>query len=130
MSNRFLEPNLAPLPIWSIICSFIYPTHSTNSLTPNFLSHLTCHSIIGTLKTSIIGLGLVSVRGFSLFPKPPARIAIFIIAICILRLYKMLPAGMHIHLIHYPFVTSWFVNRQFLRHYRWTPSHRQLSLVS
>src|ERR671925_1715327 len=69
------------------------PTHMINSFIPNFLNHLTCHSIIGRPYTSIIGFGLVSVSGFSLLPKPPARITVFIISINLLSLYKMLPYG-------------------------------------
>jgi hypothetical protein len=39
----------------------------------------------------------VSVRGFSLFPKPPARITVFMTPISLPRLYKMLLARVQAH---------------------------------
>src|SRR5437899_8460595 len=62
-----------------MICSLRYPTHITISFVPCFLNHLICHSIIGMFKTSIIGLGLSSVNGLNLFPKPPAKIIAFMV---------------------------------------------------
>src|SRR5919199_3184986 len=78
-----------------------------NWLIPYFTNHLTCHSITGTLEIWSIGLGLASVSGLSLLPKPPARITAFmIVIICSCCLYKMLPhrckledIGLHVYVL-------------------------------
>src|SRR5207245_4524256 len=75
-----------------MICSLRYPTHITISFVPCFLNHLICHSIIGMFKTSIIGLGLSSVKGLNLFPNPPAKIIAFMVCKSYCFVLKSMPS--------------------------------------
>ncbi|BAA30811.1 114aa long hypothetical protein [Pyrococcus horikoshii OT3] len=66
-------PNLSPLPKYSIIFSFRYPTRTIISSTPIPIRFINIYSIRGLLKKGIIGFGLYTVRGNNLVPFPPAN---------------------------------------------------------